>query len=61
MFDYHFTVVAPLLHGEPLAYSIAPRTVPTLVSQFTNPRPPAQSWITPIRAEDLALIEGAAN
>jgi hypothetical protein len=55
MFDYRFTVVAPLSHGEPLAYSMAPRTVPTLVSRFTNPRPPAQNWTTPIRAEDLGL------
>jgi hypothetical protein len=28
MFDYRFTVVAPLSHGEPLAYSMAPRTSP---------------------------------
>lgn len=40
MFDYRFTVAAQLSHREPLAYSVAPRTVPTLVSQFTNPRPP---------------------
>jgi hypothetical protein len=37
MFDYRFTVVAPLSYPEPLAYSMAPRTVPTLVSRFTNP------------------------
>ena len=55
MFDYRVTVVAPLSHGEPLAYSMAPRTVPTLVSRFTNPRPPEQNWTTPIRAEDLGL------
>jgi hypothetical protein len=53
MFDYRFTVVAPLSHGAPLAYSMAPRTVPTLVSRFTNPRPLVQNWTTPIRAEDL--------
>ena len=47
MFDYRFTVVAPLSHGEPLAYSMAPRTVPILVSRFTNPRPPVQNWTTP--------------
>ena len=46
MFDYRFTVVAPLSHGAPLAYSMAPRTVPTLVSRFTNTRPPAQNWTT---------------
>ena len=46
MFDYRFTVVAPLSHGAPLAYSMAPRTVPTLVSRFTNPRPPVQNWTT---------------
>jgi hypothetical protein len=56
MFDYRITVAAPPSHGEPLAYSMAPRTVPTLVSRFTNPRPPAQNWTTPIRAEDLGLI-----
>jgi hypothetical protein len=55
MFDYRFTVVAPLSHGKPLAYSMAPRTVPTLVNRFTKPRPPAQNWTTPIRAEDLGL------
>jgi hypothetical protein len=37
MFDYRFTVVAPLSYREPFAYSMAPRTVPTLVSRFTNP------------------------
>jgi hypothetical protein len=58
MFDYRFTVVAPLSPGAALAYSTAPRTVPTLVSRFTNPRPPAQNWTTPIQAEDLGLIEG---
>jgi hypothetical protein len=48
MFDYRFTVVAPLDHREPLAYSMAPRTVPTLVSRFTNSRPPVLSGTTPI-------------
>jgi hypothetical protein len=37
MFDYRFTVVSPLLYREPLAYSMAPRTVPTLVSRFITP------------------------
>src|SRR5712691_8299430 len=50
MFDYRITVVAPLSHGEPLAYSMAPRTVPRLVSRFTNPRPPVQNGTTPIPA-----------
>ena len=54
MFDYRFTVVAPLSHGEPLAYSMAPRTVPTLVSRFTNPRPPVQNGTTPIERRILA-------
>ena len=58
MFDYRLTVVAPLSHREPLAYSMSPRTVPTFVSRFTNPRPPTQNGTTP-RAEDLGLIEGA--
>jgi hypothetical protein len=47
MFDYHLTVVAPISHREPLAYLMAQRTVPTLVSRFTNPRPPVQNWTTP--------------
>ena len=60
MFDYRFTVVAPLSHREPLAYSMSPRTVPTFVSRFTDPRPPTQNGTTP-RAEDLGFIEGAAH
>ena len=48
MFDYRITVVAPLSYREPLAYSIAPRTVPTLVSRSTNPRPPVQNGTTPM-------------
>ena len=50
MFDYRFTVVAPPSHREPLAYSMAPRTAPTLVSRFTNSRPPEQNGTTPIPA-----------
>jgi hypothetical protein len=46
MFDYRFPVVAPLSHRRPLPYSMAPRTVPTLVSRFINPRPPVQNGIT---------------
>jgi hypothetical protein len=46
MFDYPVTVVAPLSHREPLTYSMALRTVPTLVSRFTNPRPPVQNGTT---------------
>jgi hypothetical protein len=61
MFAYRFTDVAPPSHLEPLAYSMAPRTVPTFVSRFTNPRPPVQNGTTPIRAEDLVLVEGAAH
>jgi len=55
MFDYHLTVVAPLSHREPLAYSMAPRTVPILVSRFTNPRPPVQNGTTPNEPKILAL------
>ena len=61
MFDYRFTVVAPPSHPEPLAYTMAPRTVPTFVSRSTNPRPPSQNGTTPIRAQDLGLIEEAAH
>lgn len=43
MFEYRFTVAAQLSHREPLSYSVAPRTVPTFVSQFTNPRPHEQT------------------
>jgi hypothetical protein len=50
MFDYHVTVAAPLSQREPLAHSKAPRTVPTLVSRFTNPRPPVKNGTTPLRA-----------
>ena len=60
MFDYHLTAVAPLSHREPLAYLMAPRTVPTLVGRFTNPRPPVQNGTTPNEREDLGLTEGAA-
>ena len=58
MFDYRITVVAPPSHREPLAYSMAPRTVPRFVSRFTNPRPPVQNGTTPKRAEDLGLSKG---
>jgi hypothetical protein len=54
MFDYRLTVAAPLSHREPLAYSMSPRTVPTFVRRFTNPRPPTKNGTTP-RAEDLGL------
>jgi hypothetical protein len=47
MLDYRFTIVAPLSHREPLLYSMAPRTIPRLVSQFTNSRPPVQNGTTP--------------
>ena len=57
MFEYHITVVAQRPHQEPLAYSMAPRTVPRLVSRFTNPRPPVQNWTT---ANELGLTERAA-
>lgn len=50
MVDYRVTAVAPRSHREPLAYSIAPRTVPTLVSRFVNPRPPVRNGTTPIPA-----------
>jgi len=55
MFGYHVTVVAPLSRQEPLAYSVAPRTVPTLVSRFTNPRPPVQTGTPPNERKILAL------
>lgn len=47
MYEYHVTLVAPLSDREPLAYSMAPRTVPTLVSRFTNSRPPEQNSTAP--------------
>jgi len=47
MYAYHITVVAPLPHRVPLAYATAPRTIPTLVSRFTNPRPPALNGTPP--------------
>jgi hypothetical protein len=50
MLHYRFTVVAPHSPCEPLAYSMAPRTVPTLVSRFTNLRAPVQNGTTPIPA-----------
>jgi len=50
MSDYGFSVVAPVSHREPLAYSIAPRTIPTLVSRFTHPRPPEQNGTLPVLA-----------
>ena len=55
MFDYRITVVAPPSHREPLAYLIAQRTVPTLVSRFTNPRPPVQNGTTPNELSIFAL------
>jgi|SRR2546425_5889665 len=51
---YRFTVAARPSHREPLAYTIAPRTIPTLKSQFTNPRPPVRNGTTPIHATALA-------
>jgi hypothetical protein len=47
MFDYRFTDVAPHFHGAILAYSVAPRTIPILVSRFTNPGPPVQNGTPP--------------
>jgi hypothetical protein len=47
MFDYDPTVAALPSPKVPLAYSMAPRTVPTLVSRFTNPRPLVQNGTTP--------------
>jgi hypothetical protein len=55
MFDYHLSAVAPLSHREPLAYLRAPRTVPTLVSRFTNPGPPVQNGTTPNERSIFAL------
>jgi len=46
MYEYHVTVVAPVPRGEPRAYSMAPRTVPTLLSRFTNSLPPEQNDAT---------------
>ena len=57
MFDYRLTVVAPLSNREPLAYSMSPRTVPTFVSRFTNPRPPVQNGPTPNELSIFALPE----
>ena len=50
MSDYRFTVVAHASRREPLAYSIAPRTIPTLLSRFTHPRPPEQNGTLPVLA-----------
>ncbi len=61
MFDYHFTVVAPLSHQEPLAYSLAPRTVPTLLSRVTNPRPPVRNGTTPNESRNHGLTDGGAR
>ena len=47
MYAYHSAIVAPLPRRVPIAYAMAPRTVPTLVRQFTNPRPPVQNGTTP--------------
>jgi hypothetical protein len=49
MYEYH-VIGAPLFLGEPLAYSMAPRTAPTLVSRFTNSRPPEQNGTAPTLA-----------
>ena len=48
MFDDHVIVVVPRSPREPLAHAMAPRTVPTLVSRFTNPRPPVRNGTTPL-------------
>ena len=55
MFDHRFTVVAQLSHREPLAYSVATRTVPTFVSQFTNPRPPAQMGQSDMSSREIDI------
>jgi hypothetical protein len=44
MFDYQHTVLAPLSHQQPLAYSMAPRTVPTLVSRSLHPAGQTPFW-----------------
>ena len=43
MYEYHVTIATPVPHTESLVYSMAPRTVPTLVSRFTNSVPPEQN------------------
>ena len=53
MYEYHVTVVTPVPDSEPLAYSMAPRTVPTLVSRFANSLPPEQN--------DTALIPSVST
>ena len=55
MYVYRFTVVAPLPQRVPLAYAMAPRTVPTLASRFTNPQPPAQNGTTPSQLRIVAF------
>lgn len=60
MFDYRFTVVASLTHRDPLAYSMAPRTIPTFVGQFTSRPRSIQNGTTPYGG-DLGVIEGAAH
>jgi hypothetical protein len=61
MLDYRFTVVAGLSHPEPLAYSKAPRTVPTLVSRFVNPRPPVQNWTAPETSRRASAASAARS
>ena len=58
MFNYRFTVVAPPSHPEPLAYTMAPRTVPRFVNRFTHARPPVQNGTTPIPATAVLLSMG---
>jgi hypothetical protein len=48
MFDDRATIVAPSSQREPLSHAMAPRTVPTFVSRFTNPRPPVRNGTTPL-------------
>ena len=65
MFDYRLTVAAQLSHREPLAYSVATRTVPTFVSQFTNPRPPAQMGQSDMSSREIDIeqheVSGAGS
>ena len=50
MYEYHVTIATPVFESKPLAYSMAPRTTPTLVSCFANSGPPEQNGTTPTLA-----------
>ena len=55
MFDDRVTIVVPRSPREPLSHAMAPRTVPTFVSRFTNPRPPVRNGTTPLAVAERLL------